>query len=110
MSDTLLARMWARLSFAARLMLAAALALGISGFALLYSTTQRDAAYLEAELEQQLRDELASQLPALADFVVIGDYGTIEQILAARVKHPNISRYTWRAVEGGTVDVADEAS
>jgi diguanylate cyclase (GGDEF)-like protein/PAS domain S-box-containing protein len=108
-TDTLPVRLWARLSFASRLMLGAALALGIAGFVLLYSTTQRDAAYLAVELEQQLRDELAAQLPALADFVVIGDNGTIEQILTARVKQPNIRRLVWRAVNGGTVDVVNNA-
>ncbi|HTZ00422.1 MAG TPA: LapD/MoxY N-terminal periplasmic domain-containing protein, partial [Rhodocyclaceae bacterium] len=108
MSNTLFSRLWARLSFAWRLMLCAALALGIAGFVLLYSTTRGDAAHLAGELDQQLHDELAAQLPALADFVVVGDYGTIEQIFTARVKHPNIHRFTWQSVEGGTVDVADK--
>ena len=107
MGETPVARLWGRLTFAAQLMLGTALALSLAGALLLVTSTQREANVLSTQLEQQLQDELNSQLPALADFVVVGDYATIEQVLAARVRNPHIHRLTWHAAEGGVVDVID---
>ncbi len=106
MSDTLLVRSWSRLTFAARLILSAAIALGVAGVALLITSTLRDAEYLRADLHQQLDGELASQLHAVTDSVVIGDFAKIEQILTAQIARPNIYRIVWHAAEGGIVDAA----
>ena len=108
MSDTLLVRYWARLTFASRLILSAAVALGLASVILLVASTLRDAQYLRAELQQQLENELAAQMRAITDLVVIGDFATIEQILNAQVAHPNIRQITWRATEGGVVDAVDK--
>ncbi len=89
-------------------MLSAALALGVASAALLITSTLRDADYVRGELRQELADALTTQMPSLADQVVIGDYASIEQVLKAQVGHPDIRRLTWRSAEGGVVDVADK--
>jgi diguanylate cyclase (GGDEF)-like protein/PAS domain S-box-containing protein len=107
-SDSLLIRAWARLTFAARLVLSAAVALGLASAALLITSTLRDAEFFRDQLREQLQDELSTRLPALADQVVLGDYANVEQLLKAQVAHPDIRRLTWRSAEGGVVDVVDK--
>jgi diguanylate cyclase (GGDEF)-like protein/PAS domain S-box-containing protein len=107
-TDTLLVRLWSRLTFAARLILSATIALGVTSAALLITSTLRDAGYLGDDLRQQLEDELASQAHAITDSVVVGDFAKIEQILAAQVARPNIYRIVWHAAEGGVVDAVDK--
>jgi PAS domain-containing protein len=108
LNDGLLVRAWSRLTFAARLMLSAAVALGVAGAVLLVTSTLREADYVRALLDQELADAFATQLPALADQVVVGDYADIEQKLKAEVVHPDIRRLAWHAAEGGTVEAMDK--
>jgi diguanylate cyclase (GGDEF)-like protein/PAS domain S-box-containing protein len=107
-TDSLLVRALSRLTLAARLTLGAALALGAVSTALLVTSTVREADYLREVLHQEVTAAFATQLPALADQAVIGDYAVIEQRLKAQVSHSDIRRMTWRAVEGGVVEATDK--
>jgi diguanylate cyclase (GGDEF)-like protein/PAS domain S-box-containing protein len=101
-------RFWSRLTFAARLMLSAAVILGASTAILLVTSTVRDALTLNGDLERQLQNELAAQLPLLTGPVVDGDYAAIQRILDERAHRPNIRRLVWRGADGTLVDVAGD--
>jgi diguanylate cyclase (GGDEF)-like protein/PAS domain S-box-containing protein len=107
--ENLLIRLWSRLTFAARLMISAAIVLAGAAAILLLTATVRDAVTLSGELERQLQAEMATNLPAISGFIVAGDVASTQRVLEARRGQQNIRRLTWRASDGRTIDVAGDA-
>ncbi len=97
---------WSRLPILTRLIAVATIAAGLVSAAVLVSATLREAEYLRTDVESQVRGELATQLAAVADFVVVGDWATVESLLKSEVEHSSIERIFWRATKGAGVDVA----
>jgi diguanylate cyclase (GGDEF)-like protein/PAS domain S-box-containing protein len=110
LSENLLVRLWSRLTFAARLMLSAAIVLGASAGILLVMSTVRDALGMSAELERQLQNELATQTPLLAEPAIAADLVAVGRILDSRAGNPNIRRLAWRAADGALVEALGRAS
>ena len=97
---------WSRLPILTRLIAVATIAAGLVSAAVLVSATLREAEYLRTDVESQVSSELATQLAAVADFVVVGDLATVESLLKSEVEHSSIERIFWRAAKGAGVDVA----
>ena len=86
------ARVWARLSFIARLGISTGAALLLAATVMLYSSIKTDTVWHQEKLAEQTKDELKYLIPALSELVVIGDYATMNQILAAQAKHEGVAQ------------------
>ncbi|MGD9788099.1 MAG: ATP-binding protein [Sulfuricellaceae bacterium] len=98
---------WDRLPFVARLLTTASLALVIAGLVMLYTSAQRDRDEAEWDLQSQLRSELNTLPPSLAELLVIGDYSTLQQTLDRQVLRQNISKIRFRDVSGAVLESRD---
>jgi len=100
----------ARLSLVARLMLGAGFAIVVTGSLGLWISTGKDADFASDQLERHLAENAESLFPTLSEWVVIGDYANIEQVLQLWVKHTDIERITWTNVGGQTLTASDKAN
>ena len=94
------------LPLSVRLIVVAVVIISVASIAVLLSSTQRAAEYLRTDIDSQVQAELATQLRAIADFVVVGDLAAVENLLGELVDHPSVAHITWTSVEGGTIDIA----
>ncbi|MDZ7655346.1 MAG: EAL domain-containing protein [Sulfurimicrobium sp.] len=97
------ARLWARLSFVARLGVSAGTALLFAAALMLYSSIKSDTVWHQARLAAQASNALRYMVPALDELVVLGDYATLEQMLAAQAKHDDITQLRFVSSKGTLV-------
>ena len=100
--------LWARISLIVRVMLSACLALAVAGSLLLWVSTGKDADVARAQIEEQLASELENLLPAIAEWVVIGDFANIEQTLQLRIKRSDVHRVIWTNTSRKTLEAVDK--
>lgn len=93
-----------RLSFAARLLFTAMLALMVAGIAMLFISARQEALDSQQDLTTELTTQLSILPPALSEVVVIGDYTTLQQLLDNHIKSPNIARIQYRDTSGTTLE------
>lgn len=93
-------RFFDRLSFAARLLFTATLALMVAGIAMLSISARQEAVDSQEDLTTELTTQLSILPPALSEVVVIGDYTTLQQLLDNHVKSPNIAKIQYRDTSG----------
>jgi diguanylate cyclase (GGDEF)-like protein/PAS domain S-box-containing protein len=104
----LLAKLWAKTSLVVRVMFSAGFALAVAGGLLLYVSTGKDARFAREQIREHLDVEMESLLPAISEWVVIGDYATIEQTLRQHVGRPDVGSITWTNSAGQAVDASDK--
>jgi signal transduction histidine kinase len=100
-------KFWERLPFVGRLLFTASTALVIAGAVMLYTSARWDAQEMRADLESQLRAELQTVPPSLAEILVIGDFSTLQQTLDSYVRRANVSAVSYRDVSGSVVESRD---
>ncbi len=89
-----------RMSFAARLLVTAMLALMVAGIAMLFISAREEAIDSKQDLAAELTTQLEILPPALSEVVVIGDYATLQQLLDNHIKSPNIAKIQYRDTSG----------
>ena len=82
---------WARLPFAARLLVTASVALLVAGTLMAYAAAGREAAEIRSDLKEELAKELQTLPGAIAETVVVGDFATLQQVLDRYVTRPLIA-------------------
>lgn len=105
----MLSRLWARLNLTLRVMFSAGFALTVAGGLLLFVSTGKEAGFARARLEERLAAEMEALVPAISEWVVIGDYATIEQTLRQHVGRSDIRRIAWIDASGLKLEVSDKA-
>ncbi len=103
MRTLLMARLWERLSFIARLGVSTGLALVVAGAVMLYSSLKTDTLWHQERLAAQAKYELESLAPALAEQAVTGDFSTMEQILKGTVQRDNIAGLRYVSRQGAVL-------
>jgi diguanylate cyclase (GGDEF)-like protein/PAS domain S-box-containing protein len=101
--------LWSRLSLVARVMLTASCALVVAGLVLLFMSTGRDVEFSRAQLAEHLESEVEALLPAIAEWVVIGDYANIDELLRQHVRRSDVQRVAWTTTAGKTLEARDKA-
>lgn len=99
---------WQRLSLAGRVMLVSGTVLIFTGISYFSIVLQNEVDYHRNELRQTLKYELEFLTPAIAEPAVIGDYALIQQMLAARVKQPEIFKIVWTDNGGNRVQASGD--
>jgi diguanylate cyclase (GGDEF)-like protein len=94
---------WRRLSLVQRLTGASAVAIMLTGTALLYGIVRHDLRAGQAELERRIGHELDAILPSMTDPVVLGDYARTEQIVKAWAAQPEIAQARFTDASGVVV-------
>lgn len=98
---------WDRLPFAARLLVAASVALVVAGAAMLGISARHEARDAHADLAAVLAQELETLPQALAETVVIGDFSTLQQTLDRYVARPLISNARYLDTSGTELASSD---
>ncbi len=93
------------MSFAARLAVAAALVLSITGALLLASVTVNNALALGSELDRQLQLEFSLLQPAVAAAAEKHDVQAVRKVFELRASQPQIRRLVWRGPQEASVEV-----
>ncbi|MDP2821918.1 MAG: PAS domain S-box protein, partial [Sulfuritalea sp.] len=102
------ARWWARLSLMVRVMLGASLALVFASILLLFVSTDQDARSARIQIDEHLAGEIDSLLPAIAEWAVIGDYASVEQMFRHRVRRADIRSISWMDDKGRAIEAIDK--
>lgn len=110
MISATLSRWWSRLGFMNRLVLSAGTALAVASVAMLYVSVLSEAENLRADLDRYLETELATVPVLLTEYVLVGDYATIEQTLKIHAGYRNIARLTWTDPRGRKVEAVDQVA
>jgi diguanylate cyclase (GGDEF)-like protein/PAS domain S-box-containing protein len=98
-----LSSFWARFPLITRVMFTAGLAMIVAGSLLLLVSIGKEAEFAGARIEEQLSNEMESLLPAISEWVVLGDYANIEQVLRVKAAHADIQSVVWRNARGKTL-------
>ncbi len=101
-------RYWARLGLAARLIILSGLALAASNAVMLFTSVQADVMAAKSELADYGNEELDFLSRMVSEYVITGDYSSLEQLLNNRVKRANIRMLGWTDNRGGTLAVWDK--
>jgi two-component system cell cycle sensor histidine kinase/response regulator CckA len=108
MQRTSLLSAWNRVGFTGRLNILMAGAMLIGAVVLLFTSVMHEKTHSSAELNEQLNNDMGLLLLTLPEQVVIGDYGTIENILNTEVKDIHIDGIIFTDSYGKSISAIDE--
>ena len=101
-------KLWARFSLMIRVMLGASLALVFASVLLLVVSTDQEAKSARIQIDEHLAGEIDTLLPAIAEWAVIGDYASIEQMFRQRVQRADIRSISWLTDKGRAIEAIDK--
>lgn len=99
--------LWGKLGLRARVLLLAAMFLGVGALLVNFSETQRMAAEYREDLSHEMDNTMDLLEISISDQAIIGgDYMTIQKIIESRVRKPLVERISWYDAEGQTLHAA----
>lgn len=98
---------WQRMPFVARILVTASLALIVAGVALLATVALEETDQVKARLERSLADQLEILPTTLADWIAVGDFAVIKQLLDKLVRQQELASIAYRSTRGALVTSED---
>ena len=95
------------MSFIARLLVTASLALIVAGLVMLATVAQEEAEQVKVNLDHFMMDQLTILPTTLADWIVVGDFAVIQESLDKFVSQHEVASITYRSANGATVTSQD---
>ena len=108
MQRTSLRSAWNRVGLTGRLTILMAGAMLFGAVLLLFTSVMHEKTHASAELNDQLNNDMGLLLLTLPEQAVIGDYGTIENMLDAEVKNIHIAGIIYTDSYGKSISARDE--
>jgi len=100
--------LWSRLSLTVRVMVWASVSLAFASVLLLVASTHQDARFAHDQIHEHLDNEIESLLPAISEWVVVGDHANIETLLRQRVQRSDIRYIGWMSDRGKSLEAVDK--
>ncbi|MFZ4550883.1 MAG: response regulator [Aquabacterium sp.] len=99
--------LWSKTPFIGRLLIAASAALLIASLVMTILVTRNEARELQADLQQELANELETLPASIVETVVVGDYATLQQIFNHYVTRYLIAKVELVDKSGARISSAD---
>jgi PAS domain S-box-containing protein len=93
--------------FVARILVTASIALVVAGMALLATVALEETDQVKARLKRSLADQLEILPTTLADWIAVGDYAVIKQLLDKLVRQQELASISYRSTKGALVTSED---
>ncbi len=100
--------LWASLSLTVRVMIWACISLAFASTLLLVASTHQDARFARDQIHEHLDNEIESLLPAISEWVVVGDHANIETMLRQRVQRSDVRHIGWTSDRGKVLEAVDK--
>ncbi len=94
---------WTHLSFIARLVVTASVALIVASMVMLVTVAYEETEQVEANLDHVMLDQLAILPTTLADWIVVGDFAVIQESLNRFASQHEVASITYRSANGASV-------
>jgi diguanylate cyclase (GGDEF)-like protein/PAS domain S-box-containing protein len=94
---------WKRMSFIARLAVTASIALIIASMVMLTTVAHEETDQVKASLDHFMMDQLTILPTTLADWIVVGDFAVIQELLNKFAEQHEVVSITYRSANGATV-------
>lgn len=94
---------WTHLSFIARLVVTASVALIVASVVMLVTVAYEETEQVEANLDHVMLDQLAILPTTLADWIVVGDFAVIQESLNRFSSQHEVASITYRSANGASV-------
>lgn len=91
------------MSFIARLLVTASLALIVAGMAMLITVAHEETEQTKTKLEHFMSDQLTILPATLADWIVVGDFAVIQESLNKFSSQQEVVSITYRSAKGATI-------
>ncbi len=100
--------LWTRLSLTVRAMLWASVSLALASTLLLVASTHQGARFASEQIHEHLDSEIETLLPAISEWVVVGDHANIEQMFRQRVRRSDVRYVGWISDRGKVLEAVDK--